>query len=322
MKAIEYKNYGRPEVFELNQVERPTPKPNEVLIKIHSSTVTAADCMMRTGKPLIGRLYLGITRPKRTILGFEFAGEVLQIGEEVSLFKIGDRVFGGTTTLGCYGEYKCVSENDVLTTIPENISYSEAAPISGSAITALNFLKRKANIQANQKVLIIGASGGVGTYAVQLSKYFGAKVTGVCSSGNVELVTSIGADKVIDYSSTDFTKNGEKYDIIFDTVCKNSFSDCKKSLTENGIYLPTVSSFKIIRQIIWTSFFGRKKVKTSTTGLLQIQKRVSYLKEINELLKQGKIKSVIDREYPLSQMENAHLYVEEGHKKGNVIIIF
>jgi NADPH:quinone reductase-like Zn-dependent oxidoreductase len=320
MNAIEYKKYGAPAVFEFNQVLKPKPKINEVLVKVHSSTVTAADIMMREGKPTIGRLYLGIRRPKRTILGFEFAGEVVETGNQVARFKPGDKVFGGTTTLGCYAEYVCVTENDVILTMPENISYEEAAPVSGSAITVLNFLVGLAKIKKGQKVLIIGASGGLGTYAVQIAKHFGAIVTGVCSIDNVNLVKSLGADDVIDYTKTDFTENGEQYHIIFDTVNKSSFSKCKDSMVENGVYLPTVVGFKIMAQIFMSLISGRKKIKSSSTGLLPVKSRLSYFEEIKELLKTGKIKTVIDKKYPLSQMTKAHSYVEKGHKKGNVII--
>jgi NADPH:quinone reductase-like Zn-dependent oxidoreductase len=320
MKAVEYKMYGAPEVLTLQEIEKPSPKPHEVLIKVHATTVTSADIMMRKGEPVIGRLYLGLKKPKRTILGFEFAGEVMAIGQDVTLFKVGDKVFGGTTTLGCYAEYACVSEKDVITTMPDNVSYEEAAPVSGSAITVFDFLKGKANIQPNQKVLINGASGGVGTYAVQIAKSFGAEVTAVCSTSNVDMVKSLGADTVIDYTKEDFTKNGVLYDIIFDTVSKSSFSACKNALTPYGIYLPTIINPTIFFQMIWTSIIGGKKVKSSSTGLQPVKDRLSYFLEIKDLLKTGKIKTVTDKHYPLSQMAAAHAYVEKGHKKGNLVI--
>jgi NADPH:quinone reductase-like Zn-dependent oxidoreductase len=320
MKAIVYEQYGSAEVLQLKEVAPPSPKPNEVLIKVYATTVTAADIMMRTGKPTIGRLYLGINAPKRTILGFEFAGEVVEVGSSVTLFQIGDKVFGGTTSLGCYAEYVCVSEQDVLTTMPENLSFEAAAPVTGSAITVLNFLKGLANVQPNQKVLINGASGGVGTYAVQIAKYLGAEVTAVCSTNNVDLVKSLGADHVIDYTQTDFTKNGVQYDVIFDTVSKRTFSECKNALTSKGIYLPTILNFTFFFQMIWTSIIGGKKVKSSSTGLLPAKERIVYLMEIKELLKTGKIKTVMEAHYPLAQMAAAHAYVEKGHKKGNLVI--
>lgn len=320
MQAIEYAQYGAPEVLHLKEVTKPSPKPNEVLIRVYATTVTAADLMMRTGKPYIGRLYTGLKGPKRTILGFEFAGEVVEVGQAVTLFKTGDKVFGGTTTLGCYAEYVCVNEHDVLTTMPDNISYEEAAPVNGSAITVMNFLKGLGNIQKNQKVLINGASGGLGTYAVQLAKHFGAEVTGVCSTNNVALVKSLGADYVIDYTQEDFTKNGQQYDLIFDTVGKSSFSACKNSLTQTGVYLSAVLNFTLFLQMIWTSIFGSKKVKSSATGMLPVQERLNYFMELKELLKTAKIKTVIDVSYPLLQVAEAHQYVEKGHKKGSVVI--
>lgn len=321
MKAIEYQNYGAPEVLQWKEVAKPTLKPNEVLIRVHASTVTAADIMMRTGMPKIGRLYLGLKAPKRKIIGFDFAGEVVEIGSAVSSFQIGDKVFGGTTTLGCYAEYLCVSEKDVVAQMPENIGYAEAAPVSGSAITVLNFLQGKGNIQKGQKVLIHGASGGLGTYAVQIAKHFGAEVTAVCSKGNLEMVKALGADHVVDYLKEDFTKAGKQYDIIFDTVGKRSFSECKKSLSKQGIYLASVASGGLLFQMVWTSLFGGKKAKTSSTGLLPVAKRLAYLMELRELLGTGRVKTVLDQAYPFAQTAAAHAYVELGHKKGNVVLV-
>lgn len=320
MKAIVSTQYGPPEVLHLNEVTIPSPKPDEVLIRNYATTVTAADIMMRKGKPFIGRLYLGLRKPKRSILGFEFAGEIVEIGKDVTLFKIGDKVFGGTTTLGCYAEHVCVNMGDVITTMPDNITYEEAAPVSGSAITVLNFLKGKANIKKDHKVLINGASGALGTYAVQFARHKGAEVTGVCGTTNLEMVKSLGANFLIDYTKDDFTKNGAKYDIIFDTVGKRSYSQCKNLLTQNGIYLSSVIDFPLFLQMIWTSLFTAKKVKSSSTGMLPVKTRLNYFLEIKELLKMAKLKTVIDKHYPLSQIAEAHKYVEKGHKKGNLII--
>lgn len=320
MKAAIYSEYGNANVLQMKDVSKPIPKPNEILIRVYASTVTSADIMMRKGKPVIGRLYLGLSRPKRAILGFEFAGEIVEKGNDVNQFAIGDKVFGGTTTLGCYAEYICVSANDVIATMPENITFQEAAPVSGSGITVLNFLQGKAKITKNHKVLINGASGGVGTYAVQIAKCFGANVTCVCSINNIDLVRSLGADSVIDYTKEDFTKNGQKYDIIFDTVSKRSYSECKNSLTENGMYLPTVLTFTLFLQMIWTGIVGGKKVKSSSTGLLPVKERLTYFLEIKELLKTGKIRTVIGSQYSLERIAEAHTYVEQGHKKGNVVI--
>lgn len=320
MKASVSKMYGTPEVFKIEDVIKPVPKENEVLIRVHAATVTGSDLMMRKGKPYVGRLYLGLSKPKTTILGFDFAGKIVEMGKNVTSFKVGDKVFGGTTALGCYAEYVCVNVDDVITTIPENINYQSAAPVSGSAITVMNFLKGLAKIKAGDKLLINGASGSLGTYAVQIAKYFGAEVTGVCSTANMKMVEKLGADFVIDYTSEDFTKNGKQYDIIFDTVGKITFSSCKNSLTEKGIYLSSVISIPLLLQMMGTSLFGKKKVKSSSTGMLPVKVRLNYLLELKELLKAEKIKTVIDNSYPLSQMGDAHKYVEKGHKKGNIII--
>ena len=320
MKASVSKQYGTPDVFNMEEVAKPTPKENEVLVRIYAATVTGSDLMMRTGKPYVGRLYLGLRKPKTTILGFDFAGEIVEMGKNVTSFKVGDKVFGGTTTLGAYAEYTCVNVNDVITTMPDNISYKEAAPVSGSAITVMNFLKGLAKLKAGDKVLINGASGSLGTYAVQIAKQYGAEVTGVCSIANTKMVSGLGADFVIDYTKEDFTKNGKQYDIIFDTVGKIDFSKCENSLTTNGVYLSSVASIPLLLQMMKTSFFGTKKAKTSSTGMLPAKERLSYFLELKELLKSEKIKTVIDQSYPLSQMAEAHKYVEKGHKKGNVLI--
>jgi NADPH:quinone reductase-like Zn-dependent oxidoreductase len=320
MKASINKMYGTPEVFKIEDVAKPIPKYNEVLVRVYAATVTGSDLMMRKGKPYVGRLYLGLNKPKTTILGFDYAGEIVELGGNVTSFKVGDKIFGGKTALGCYAEYTCVNVNDVIATMPENISYQAAAPVSGSAITVMNFLKGLAKIKAGDKLLINGASGSLGTYAVQIAKQFGAEVTGVCSTTNMNMVRELGADFVIDYTKEDFIKNGKQYDIIFDTVGKITFSYCKNSLTQKGIYLSSVIGFPLLLQMMKTSLFGNRKVKSSSTGMLPVKKRLNYLLELKELLKAEKIKTVIDHSYPLSQMVNAHSYVEKGHKKGNVVI--
>lgn len=320
MNAIEAKAYGTPAVFQFNEIAKPTPAAGELLVRVHATTVTAADIMMRRGKPVIGRLYLGLFKPKKSILGFEFAGVVAETGTGVSLFKTGDRVYGGTTALGCYAEYVCVKQDDVLAVMPETISDAEAAPVTGSAITALHFLKALGNLKQGQHVLINGASGGLGTYAVQIAKLYGATVTAVCSGKNRELVKSLGADEVIDYTTTDFTQSSKTYDLIFDTVGKRSYASCRKVLAPGGIYLSAVVSMTLLLHILIGKLTGRRKAATAAVGMLPVKKRLAYLQELNALLAAGQLKTVIDRTYPLNEMAAAHTYVEAGHKKGSVVI--
>jgi NADPH:quinone reductase-like Zn-dependent oxidoreductase len=320
MKAIVCTKYGPPEVLQLKEVEKPVPKDNEVLIRIYAAPVTTEDPLNRKGEPVYARVFTGLTRPKNPILGAEFAGEIEAAGKDVKRFKEGDQVLGSTgTDFGCYAEYVCMPEEGLLAKKPANLTYEEAAPVCG-ALAAWNFLIDKANIQSGQKVLINGASGSLGTAAVQLARYFGAEVTGVCSTANLEMVKSLGADKVIDYTQEDFSKSGETYDIIFDAVSKSSFSRCKGSLTQKGVYLSTVPALPILLQMLWTSKIGSKKAVFSATGLRPVPERQIFLKELIELIEAGKVKTVIDRRYPFEQIAEAHRYVEKGHKKGNVVI--
>jgi NADPH:quinone reductase-like Zn-dependent oxidoreductase len=259
--------------------------------------------------------------PKNPMLGSELAGEIEAVGKDVELFKEGDQVFGSAGTgLGAYAEYICLPEEGELVVKPSNVTYEEAVVVSDGALTALHFLSDKGNIQSGQRVLINGASGGVGTAAVQLAKYFGAKVTGVCSTTNLEMVKSLGADQVIDYTREDFAKTGQSYDIIFDTVAKSSFSHCKGSLTRKGIYLSTVATLPLVLQLLWTSMVGSKKAMFAAAGMRPASVKTKDLAFLKELIEAGKIKSVIDRRYPLEQIVEAHRYVDKGHKKGNVVI--
>jgi len=318
MKAIAYTKYGPPEVLQLKEVEKPVPKENEVLIKIFATTVTAADCMMRRGDTLSSRILLGFVQPKKKfqILGTEFSGKIEAVGRYVKKFKPGDEVyaFRGFGT-GCYAQYKCMNENGSLAIKPGNMEFPEAASVVDGASTALFFLKEKAKIQKGQKVLINGASGSIGTFAVQLAKYFGAEVTGVCSTKNIELVTSLGADKVVDYTKEDFAKTDDTYDVIFDTVGKSSFEHCRKALKSNGKYIVTVMTFKVILQSFMTKFGNKKKVIFGIS-----LNKTEALNFIRTLIEEGKLKTIIDKHYTLDELPIAHDYVEKGHKKGNFVI--
>ena len=319
MKAVVYEKYGPPDVLQLKEVVKPVPEDNEVLIKIHATTVTKYDCWTRsctapTGMGLVSRISGGFRKPKKTIIGTELAGEIESVGKDVKRFKEGDQVFAFSGMLGTYAEYICLPEEGALAIKSTNMSYEEAAAVPYGGLTALHFL-RKGNIQSGQKVLIFGASGGVGNNAVQLAKYFGAEVTGVCSTTKLEMVKSLGADKVIDYTKEDFTKSGETYDVIFDTVGKSSVSGCKRSLKKKGFYIFTTFGLPKLVQILWLSITSSKKV---SIGLLK--ERAEDLIFLKELIETGKIRVVINRTYPLEQTAEAHSYVENGRAKGKVVI--
>jgi NADPH:quinone reductase-like Zn-dependent oxidoreductase len=320
MKAIVYTKYGPPEVLQLIEVEKPIPKENEILVKVKATTVTVADIRARsfTVPPafwLPARIALGFRKPKKEILGMELAGEVESVGTDVKRFKEGDKVFAASLVgFGAYAEYKCLAEDGPVTLKPPNITFEEAAAIPIGARTALHFL-RKANIQSGQKVLVYGASGSVGSYAIQLSKYFGATVTGVCSTTNVELVKSLGADKVIDYTAEDFSNTGETYDVIFDTVGKSPFSACMKSLKEDGTYINLTVVLPGVR-MLWTKLTTSRKLILGQKSP-ETSEALNFLKELVET---GKLKVVIDRCYVFEEIIDAHRYVEKGHKKGNVVI--
>jgi len=321
MKAIICTKYGSPEVLQLKEVEKPVPTDNEVLIKIVATTVTIADSRVRGfNVPLSfwlpARIALGWTKPKIDILGGELAGKIESTGKDVTLFKKGDTVFAfpGHNSFGCYAEYKCMPEDGVIAIKPDNVTFEEAAAISFGGGIALHFI-REANIQKGQKVLIYGASGSVGTYAVQLANYFGAEVTGVCSTANLKLVKSLGADHVIDYTKEDFSKRDEKYDVIFDAVGKSSLSACVKSLKSDGMLIQAVATPALTVRMKLMSLFSGKRYIGGT--LIPKAEDLIYLVE---LVEKGIIKPVIDRKYPFEQIVEAHQYVDKGHKKGNVVI--
>jgi NADPH:quinone reductase-like Zn-dependent oxidoreductase len=328
MKAIVYTEYGPPDVLQFKEVEKPNPKDNEVLIRIYATTVNYGDITARNFNKISPRKFtmplplwlpvrimFGFRKPRKKILGNELAGEVESVGNDVKLFRKGDQVFGYRgQSMGAYAEYLCMPEEGMVAIKPANMTYEEAAAVPGGAIVALNLL-RKVNIQSGQKVLINGASGGIGSAAVQLAKYFGTEVTGVCSTPRLELVKSLGADKVIDYTKEDFTKSGETYDLIFDILGKSSFSRCKSSLKQNGRYLLASFGMRQLFQMLWTKIIGSKKVICALSP-----ERPEDLIFIKELVEAGKIKSVIDRRYPLEQTAEAHRYVEKGQKTGKVVI--
>ncbi|MEI4525925.1 NAD(P)-dependent alcohol dehydrogenase [Priestia megaterium] len=300
MKAMVCTKYGKPDVLQLEEVEKPIPKENEILIKIHATTVTSGDCRVRSfNSPLLlwlpMRIVLGLRKPRKSILGVELAGEVEDVGKNVTRFKKGDQLFAMTgMKFGGYAEYICLPEKGTIAVKPENVTHEEAASISFGGTTALHFF-RKGNIQAGQKVLIYGASGAVGTAAVQLASYYGAEVTGVCSAKNSELVKSLGADYVIDYQNEDFNKKEERYNLIFDAIGKITKNQCKGALALNGRFV---------------SVEGQGIAKVQTKDLLLLKK----------LMEEGQIKSVIDRCYSLEQVPEAHEYVETGHKIGSVVV--
>lgn len=330
MKAIMCPEYGPPDVLRVEEIGKPVPKDNEILVKIYAVPVNFGDIIARNFRNitprefsmplplwLVSRMVFGSRKPNKKILGSEFAGEVEAVGKAVKKFKKGDQVFGYRgMNLGANAEYICVPEKGMTAIKPKKMTYEEASAVPYGAITALNLL-RKVNIRKGQKVLVNGASGGIGSYAVQLAKYYGAEVTGVCGTPRLGLVKSLGADKVIDYTQDDFTKNGETYDLIFDILNKSSFSHCKNSLKPNGIYLLASFKTKQLLQMLWTKIIGGKRVKCA----LSVEKP-DDLVFIKDLVEAGKLKTVVDKDFPMEQAAEAHRYYESGAKKGSVILTF
>jgi NADPH:quinone reductase-like Zn-dependent oxidoreductase len=322
MKAIVWTKYGPPEVLQLREVEKPTPKNNEVLIRVYATTVTSGDCEQRRMKTaiqyrLLMRMYIGLRKPKRiTILGMELAGEVESVGKDVTLFRKGDQVFAATgfAGMGAYAEYVCLPEEPeegVLALKPANMTYEEAAPVPVGGLEALHYI-RQGNIEIGQKVLIRGASGTIGTYAIQLAKYYGAEVTGIGNSTSLEMMKSLGADKVVDYTKDDFSKSGESYDVIFDVIGKSSFSDFIRSLKENGVYLLANTGARKVRKLLK----GGQKVILGK----QLTYKTEDLVFLRELIEEGKVKTAIGKRYTLEQIPEAHRDIEKGGKTGNIVI--
>ncbi|MFX0012252.1 MAG: NAD(P)-dependent alcohol dehydrogenase [Candidatus Hermodarchaeota archaeon] len=322
MKAMIWTKYGPPEVLQLEEIEKPIPKDNEILLKIYSTTVTMGDCEMRNlsfspSLAFLMRLITGLRKPKRIkILGQEVAGEIEEVGKDVTLYKKGDQIFGHTGfNMGAYAEYLCLPEDSIIAIKPSNMTYEEAAAVPLGGLNALYFLK-KANIRSGQKVLINGAGGSIGTFAVQIAKTYGAIVTGVDSTDKLDMLRSIEIDQVVDYTQEDFTKSGEKYNVIFDVVRKSSFSGCVKSLKRNGIYLQINHGFFRRIRGHWVSLTSSRKIIGGT-----ISEGIKDLFYLKELIEAEKIKSIIDKRYTMEQLVEAHEYVETGQKKGNVAII-
>lgn len=321
MKAAIFTKYGPADVLEFRDIATPTPKDHEVLVRIHATTVTPVDCSFRAGDPCIVRLYLGLLRPKKTILGTELAGVVVAVGKDVTRFGVGDAVFAAPADgTGAHAEYICLPSEGAIATIPHNMTLTQAATICNGGLTALPFLRDHGKIKRGDKVLIIGASGSIGTIAVQLAKHLGAHVTGVCSTANIELVKSLGADHVIDYTVEDFSTRAEAYDVIFDMVAKSSFALAQRALTQGGVYLVTAPSFATVSRMLWCLAFGGKHAVMAATGLRPAKDQACDMDLLKGMFEAGCLRVIVDRVYPFEQIATAHAYVEAGHKTGNVVI--
>mgnify|MGYP001224276853 CR=1 FL=1 len=315
MKAVRYTHYGSADVIQLVDQPKPTPQDNQLLVRVSETIVTPSDVAGRRGSPVLLRFFTGLTRPKGTP-GTDFAGVVEAIGQDVTLFQVGDRVFGAQMA-SAHAEYLCIAEDGVVTTLPAGMAFRETAGLCDAAMTALTFLRDVANVRPGQTVLINGASGAVGTFAVQLARYYGAEVTGVCSAANAELVRSLGARRVIDHTREAFTSDGCTYDVIFDAVGKSSFARCQNALKPGGVYMTTVPSLGIFAQMARTRLGGSRRAVFAATGFSQSREKLDFLKE---LLATGQLRSVVDRCYPLADIAAAHRYVEAGRKRGNLVV--
>lgn len=321
MKAITYARYGSPEVLKLDDSAKPDPKAGEVLIRIRAAAVTPSDTAFRSGTPFVARLAAGPVKPRNQVLGDALAGEIEAVGAGVTRFKIGDRVFGSAgPRMGAHADYIALAEDAALEVMPEGMSFAEGAGIADGGLTALPFLRDKGLIKRGDKVLINGASGSIGTVAIQLAKHYGAEVTAVCSGGNAELVRSLGADRVVDYRGEDFTLGAERYDIVFDAVGKSSFAKAKRVLKPGGRYLTTVPTLGGVAQMLRTSVAGSRKAIFGTMGLRKPAEKAKDLAFFRTLAEAGELTAVIDRSYPFARFADAHAHVDTGHKKGAVVI--
>jgi NADPH:quinone reductase-like Zn-dependent oxidoreductase len=322
MQAVVATGYGSPEVLSVVKIPIPIPKKNEVLIKVMASNISAADSMMRQGTPYFARVFTGLLTPKNKTPGTGFAGIIVGIGSEVTKFKVSDKVHGeSVVSFGANAQYLCIPVDGLIMHMPDSLNFQQAAPICDGALTALNFLNNLGNIKPGDQVLVNGASGSMGSAAIQIAKSYGAVVTAVCSTSKIVLVNSLGADKVIDYTQVDFTKEKGKYNIVFDTVGKSSFSACKYSLKKNGLYLSPVLSLSLLGQMMLTKFFGNKKARFSATGLMPIDQLKPLLEKLHDGFNNGDYTTLIDKTYFLEEAHLAHRYVDTGTKKGNLILL-
>ncbi|MCU4175586.1 NAD(P)-dependent alcohol dehydrogenase [Carboxylicivirga sp. N1Y90] len=323
MKAVYCTKYGAPDVLEVKEISIPQPKENEILIKNHASSITTADTIMRTGTPWFTRLFMGFSKPKKPIMGTGYAGQVIGLGANVKTYQPGDRVYGETTfCFGANAEYVCVDvDKSIIKSIPTSLKYEEAAPICDGLLTSYNLLIDKASLKPNQHVLIIGASGSVGSAAIQIAKNIGAEVTAVCSETNAEMVRELGADHHLDYNKDDYTHNLNCYDVVYDTVGKSSFAKAKNSLKTRGIYLSPVLTLTLLGQMLLTAKTKRKKAQFYATGLEAPKVLNHFLDKLKPFIEMGKIRTVIDRRYSIEEISDAHAYIHTGRKKGNVVLV-
>ena len=321
MKAIHCTRYGSPDNLKMRETPMPRPGETEILVRVEATTVTRADTMMRQGTPRFARLFLGLRRPKPSVTGTGFAGTVFEMGVKVTEFHIGDRVFGETgVSFGAHAEFLVVDQEGIVTRLPDTLSADEAAPLTDGALTAMNFLSVVSQLRASNRILINGAAGGIGSAAVQIAAGLGAEVTGVCSTRNVEFVRSLGASKIIDYKVSDISAPAGGYDIIFDTIGTLGFRTARPWLSDDGLYLSPVLTLPLLMQMLITSLFGGKRAKFSATGLQKPARLRRLLGRVLDLVNTGELKTVIDRRYPLTQIAEAHRYVDQGHKRGNVVV--